>query len=236
MISLTDYIGYLNSQIMDARRLADEAAVAMAKTYAEDPHLRFFKVPRFTMGNVKLDVPIKIDAVNQETKYDFQFKEDDFMGRMNKSINLLSREWKIKLIPFNREMVANRNFRTYLEELNTREGGFVRDIDFVLQREETDKYFSKLFLQLILGRRVDNDINRLVEELHEVFHKSLRAQYQPLVTNINNLAVSPQANGLKAQDSDKLLINLHLELVEEGIQIRQVTDENGDVIEQVIVD
>ena len=236
MISLTDYLGYLNSQIMDARRLADEAAVAMAKTYAADEYLKYFKVPRFTLPTVKLNVPIKIDAINQETQYDFEFTEGDFLGRFNRGVTKLSLKYQQKLAPLNAETVKEPNFQRYLDELDGRDGGFVRDVDFVLQREETDKFFDKIFLRPVLGRPFDNDVEKVTEELRQLFHDSLKAQFRPLVTNIKNLAVTPQANGLNANDSESLLLHLDLEMQEEGFQIRQVTDEDGNVVEQLIID
>ena len=66
-MKLSEYLDYLNREVIQARKRADEQAVEMAKVYAKDPYLKFFRVPRFSMPAVKFDIPIKIDDLEMET-------------------------------------------------------------------------------------------------------------------------------------------------------------------------
>ncbi|MDQ0591720.1 hypothetical protein QFZ37_000089 [Chryseobacterium ginsenosidimutans] len=42
MIKLSDYLNYLNNEIIQARKKADENAIEIAKEYAQHEYLRFF--------------------------------------------------------------------------------------------------------------------------------------------------------------------------------------------------
>ena len=64
MIKLSDYMDYLNEEIVLARKKADQQAILVAKEYAKDPYLKYFRVPRFTMPSVKMSIPIKIFIVH----------------------------------------------------------------------------------------------------------------------------------------------------------------------------
>ncbi|MEO0733335.1 MAG: hypothetical protein AAFZ52_10910 [Bacteroidota bacterium] len=235
MITLTDYLTYLNSQFVDARRQADLAAIATARAYAEDEYLQHFKVPRFTMPVIKLKVPIKIDAVNQETRYDFELNEKDFLGLINKRFQLLMRQYETKLRPFDRDHFGSRLLQEYFRELDQLDGGFVRDVDHALDYDRVATIYDKLFPPNHPNGNPEFP-KQLQLALRQALFDAFKQQFRPTITNINNLAVTPQASGLAADDSEKLLLQLDLEMVEESIQLRKITDENGNVIEEILVD
>lgn len=62
---LGDYIGYLMSEITQARAQADYEAIRIAEKYAQDPYLMHLPIPRFRMPNVTLDVPLIINNVQE---------------------------------------------------------------------------------------------------------------------------------------------------------------------------
>ena len=67
MIKLSDYLDYLNNEIIQARKKADENAVMIAKEYAKHEYLKFFKVPRYSLPSVKMDIPIKITDIDADS-------------------------------------------------------------------------------------------------------------------------------------------------------------------------
>ncbi len=235
MITLTDYLNYLNQQFVDARFQADRSAIVTARTYAADEYLRHFKVPRFTMPVIKLKVPIKIDAVNQETTYDFALKEEDFIGRINKRFHEIGNAIPRRISPFGKKEFNNPALVKYLKELQERNLGFISNIDHAISRDRIDEVYLKIYPQGTTNGSLELPLG-VKKELRAALFDALKAQFQPRITNINNLAVTPQANGLNQDDSDKLLIHLELEMVEESIQLRKITNEDGEIIEEIIVD
>ena len=80
MIKLSDYLDYLNNEIIQARKKADENAVMIAKEYAKHEYLKFFKVPRYSLPSVKMDIPIKITDIDADS-IQFQVQRRSACGR-----------------------------------------------------------------------------------------------------------------------------------------------------------
>ena len=72
MVKLSDYLDYLNTEIIQARKAADEYAVKIAKEYADHEYLKYFKVPRYTMQTIKMDIPLKITDIDADSKFNFK--------------------------------------------------------------------------------------------------------------------------------------------------------------------
>ncbi len=92
MIKLSDYLDYLNNEIIQARKKADENAVLIAKEYARHEYLKYFKVPRYALPCVKMDIPIKITDIDSDPKYNFKLNQDQFVTEMNERIRLANKE------------------------------------------------------------------------------------------------------------------------------------------------
>ncbi|MEF9479639.1 hypothetical protein OWR28_19600 [Chryseobacterium sp. 1B4] len=92
MIKLSDYLDYLNNEIIQARKKADENAVLIAKEYARHEYLKYFKVPRYALPSVKMDIPIKITDIDSDSKYNFKLNQDQFVTEINERIRLVNKE------------------------------------------------------------------------------------------------------------------------------------------------
>ena len=80
MIKLSDYLDYLNNEIIQARKKADENTVLVAKEYAKHEYLKFFKAPRYAFPSVKMDIPLKITDISSRSKYNFDLNEEKFLN------------------------------------------------------------------------------------------------------------------------------------------------------------
>ncbi len=84
---LGDYIGYLLSEITNARAQADYEAVRLAEFYARDPYLKHIPIPRFRMPTVNLDVPVVINNVEQPEKG--KYSNDQALSYMQQRLRKL---------------------------------------------------------------------------------------------------------------------------------------------------
>ncbi|MBC2724592.1 MAG: hypothetical protein HGJ97_18370, partial [Desulfosporosinus sp.] len=64
---LGDYLGYLITEITNARAQADYEAVNIAERYARDPYLKYLPVPRFKIPTLSIDVPLVINNIQEPT-------------------------------------------------------------------------------------------------------------------------------------------------------------------------
>ena len=222
---------YLNEEIVLARKKADEQAILMAKEYAKDPYLKYFRAPRFVMPTVKLDIPIKITELDSQTKYEFKMDEDAYFKEVNTRILKVNQEKNLTIKPISKETLKSQSFKKIVKELEKPDDEFVRKIDDKLVKID----FQKPVLDIIKTRdfRVsDSDKNTESDEIAMILKDSLKKMYTPTSAKLNNIFFDPDTS--KETDKDKILLTLKVELVEEGIQITEATNAAGNTIEEII--
>lgn len=229
MIKLSDYLDYLNNEIIQARKKADENAVLIAKEYAKHEYLKYFKVPRYALPSVKMDIPVKITDIDSAPKYNFKLNQDQFVSEMNERIRLVNKEKKLNIPEITKRQIQTDEFKTLFSKL-----------------EKNDQKFGKLPADEVLKLDLRNRIKVLnsgifrpqdetgeedIDELKEIFSKVLLNKYTLVNAKLNNIYIDPNTSA--AEDKDKLFINLHVEMEEEGIRIVSYKDKDGNEIEQI---
>ncbi|SDQ31001.1 hypothetical protein SAMN05421664_1082 [Chryseobacterium soldanellicola] len=240
MIKLSDYLNYLNNEIIQARKKADENAVAIAKEYAQHEYLKYFKVPRYSLPSVKMDIPIKITDIDSTSDYDFKFDEMKFIKDVNERILVVNKERQLNLQPISTRNILSDDFKTLLNSV--RAGGGIPTSRLSTTNPETSKTPD---IKVAPSRAVAANVARPVEDrpidgttneteslaLKEIY-ASILNRYSLLNSKLNEILIDPNTNS--AEDRDKLFINLHVEMEEEGIRIVSYTDKDGKEIEQII--
>ena len=232
MIALSDYLDYLNAEVVTARQRADLLSIETARAYAEHEYLKYFRAPRFVMPSVKMEIPVRISEVDQETKYDFDFRPKTFLSDLNRDLReLAARRELLDAPPLPEKVVESRAFQALVTKLDEDGGGFVRDVDSVLNVDEVTKVYNVVFDEVIL--ETDRRYKGLYRELQASFFEALKRQFKPVKTNINSLLVTPEANSTQDKGGE-LLVRLTVEMEASGIRIRKLEGANGG--EEIILD
>lgn len=230
MIKLSDYMDYLNEEIVLARKKADEQAVLIAKEYAKHPYLKYFRVPRFTMPTVKLEIPIKISELNSETKYNFKMDKKAFINDVNKQIRVVNDNKKLNLNPISDKTLENKEFKSVFEKLEKTDHKYVRKLEDNLLNVDlkgnVDKIVRAKEFSVSSDKKTEADI-----EMKKIIQSALENRYKPVSAKLNDIYFSPDT---KEKGKDEISLQLNVELVEEGIRIHNAKDENGNVIEEII--
>jgi hypothetical protein len=230
MIKLSDYLDYLNNEIIQARKKADENAVKNAKEYAQHEYLKYFKVPRFSMPTIKMDIPLKITDIDAQTKYDFKLDRTQFLFEVNSRIDSLNQEKMLNVPKLTLTDVKQPEFNNLFRRIESRDNRFTSDLSSEVLRTNVDKtvtdFLQRNFFQPqnISNTRIQSEINMIVSDV-------LMSHHVPVSTKLNDIYIDPDTT--KAFDKDKLLINLHVEMIEEAIRIVRITDANGKEIEEI---
>lgn len=232
MIALADYLAYLSAEVIDARRRADLQAVEAARAYAADEYLRYFRAPRFTMPSVRLEIPVRIAAVDHDTEYAFAFDDGYFLAEFNRRARRLALAGGMPAPqPVEREALAVPAFVKLRDALARAAERPVRDLDAALDYARVRAAYEAVLKAALLER--DDAYAKIAEPLGEAFYQALRLQYRPRRTHVNSLLVSPEAtSGDSAEDAR--LVRLTVELEAGGLQIRRL--EGGDGREEIVVD
>ncbi|BEV05744.1 hypothetical protein [Chryseobacterium gambrini] len=230
MIKLSDYLDYLNNEIIQARKKADENAVMIAKEYAKHEYLKFFKVPRYSLPSVKMDIPIKITDIDADSKYNFKYSEDQLVEDVNKKIRLVNKEKNLNMTEISKKQLQTREFTSLFKALETGDQKFGKKPSVELLKVDLRQNVKSLNSGIF--RVQEGNGEEEVNELKEIFSNALLNRFSLVNSKINNIYIDPNTNS--AEDKDKLFVNLHVEMEDEGIRIVSFKDKDGKEVEQII--
>lgn len=229
MIKLSDYLDYLNNEIIQARKRADENAIAIAKEYAKHPYLKYFTAPRYALPSVKMDIPLKITDIDSDSKYNFKLNEDQLIGEVNERIQLVNREKKLNIAEITKKQIQNDDFKTLFKKLESNDQKFGK-----LPTTEVLKIDLKTKIQTLntgIFRPQDGATDTELNELKDIFSNVLLNKYTLVNAKLNNIYIDP--NTTSAEDKDKLFINLQVTMEAEGIKVISYKDKDGNEVEQI---
>ena len=87
MIKLSDYLNYINNEIIQTRKKADENAILIAKEYANHEYLKYFKAPRYVSINIQMDIPLKFKNIDTLSTEDFKPDDTKFLLDLSEKMN-----------------------------------------------------------------------------------------------------------------------------------------------------
>lgn len=242
-ISLGDYTGYLLLELLRAREMADAYSRSVAQRYADDPVLRFFSVPRYTVPTMELTVPVLISAArfSQTVRFDFPVEEfeaaivsraDDVRATVELSRKELADRRAAQRVAARSERVS-RLALVFHERLATNPDplhphGIVKDL------------WTEVFRTCLL----EADLLAFYEE-HEPSHTLLHTTTDEVLelvlsrtvvdsTAITDLLVDPETNVVKNGSDPTSVFTIRAELHEEAFFLRSMRDEETGVVTPVV--
>lgn len=230
MIKLSDYLDYLNNEIIQARKKADENAVMIAKEYAKHEYLKFFKVPRYSLPSVKMDIPIKITDIDADSKYNFKYSEDQLVEDVNQKIRLANKEKNLNMTEISKKQLQTKEFTRLFNALEAGDQKFGKKPSAELLKVDLRQNVKSLNSGIFRVQEGNGEAE--VNEMKEIFTTALLNRFSLVNSKINNIYIDPNTNS--AEDKDKLFVNLHVEMEDEGIRIVSFKDKDGKEVEQII--
>ena len=230
MIKLSDYLDYLNNEIIQARKKADENTVLVAKEYAKHEYLKYFKAPRYAFPSVKMDIPLKITDISTLSKFNFNLNEAKFLKEVNEKIEIVNKEKHLNISPLGKQQLKNETISQFFNSLESKDQKMVRDLDDEVAKIDVLPLVNTL--KFPVHRSLNSGVETEKSEMKKIFSEAIRNNYSLVSTKLNDIYIDPNTSG--AVDKDKLFINLHVEMEEEGIRLGTFTDKNGKTVEEII--
>ena len=230
MIKLSDYLDYLNNEIIQARKKADENTVLVAKEYAKHEYLKYFKAPRYAFPSVKMDIPLKITDISTLSKFNFNLNEAKFLKEVNEKIEIVNKEKHLNISPLSKQQLKNETISQFFNSLESKDQKMVRDLDDEVAKIDVLPLVNSL--KLSVHRSLNSGVETEKSEMKKIFSEAIRNNYSLVSTKLNDIYIDPNTSG--EVDKDKLFINLHVEMEEEGIRLVTFTDKNGKTVEEII--
>ena len=230
MIKLSDYLDYLYNEIIQARKKADEKTVLVAKEYAKHEYLKYFKAPRYAFPSVKMDIPLKITDISSLSKYNFDQNKDKFQKEVNEKIQSVNREKHLNIRSITSDELQNESFSQLFKTLESKDRKPVRNLEDEIIKIDVMPQIESLRSGTLKSKYSRTETETI--EMKRIFSEVISNSYSLVSTKLNDIFIDPNTSG--AVDKDKLFINLHIEMEEEGIRLVTFTDKDGKTVEEII--
>ena len=230
MIKLSDYLDYLNNEIIQARKKADEKTVLVAKEYARHEYLKYFKAPRYAFPSVKMDIPLKITDISSLSKYNFDQNKDKFLKEVNEKIQSVNSEKHLNIKSITNDELQNESFSQLFKTLESKDRKPVRNLEDEIIKIDVMPQIESLRSGTLKSKYSRTETETI--EMKRIFSEVISNSYSLVSTKLNDIFIDPNTSG--AVDKDKLFINLHIEMEEEGIRLVTFTDKDGKTVEEII--
>ena len=273
-ITLSDYLGFIFSEITRARDHADRVSKEIALVYAQDEILKSFSVPRFKIPEMELTIPVVISGAKFSSALVFNMRQGDFSNFITNKINnvlktiLLKKNNVIKdftgiirddfkkPIFIRDDLVRPRPLPVVRSAGNKKNQPLKADVaDAIINsffedlKASTDPYNPDNIAQvkwailvnkkieennLLADYKIQNPNNELfVQTLGEVI-QTIKANTIVSSTKMDNLLVDPETNAVKNASTGNSIFIIKAKIMEEGVFIRSIRDENSDKEKQVV--
>ena len=232
MIKLSDYLDYLNAEIIQARKAADENAVLVAKEYAKHEYLKYFKVPRYAMRTVIMDIPVKITDIDADSKYNFKYEPEVFLKDVNDRIRAVNNTKDLKISLLEETDLKNKDFQALFKTLENKDQKYVKNFTTEIKKVSFVPQIKSLNLKVFKPQSDENE--EANSTLAKILSDSISSRYNLVNSKLNNIYIDPNTG--TSEDKDKLVINLHVEMEEEAIRIVSFKDKDGNEIEEITFD
>lgn len=246
-IPLSDYVGFIFSEITRARDHADRVSKEIAELYAKDDVLKHFSVPRFKIPEMELTIPVLISGARYSTTFSFKMKQEEFYQFLNSKLNNSIKNILITKNIFGKDVKMKANLNKFL----------MNSVEIRLKNPATKKLMDEFYKQLkenlgqtspeniIKGKWLELfynalEMNNLFEEnkkqnpKNDLYLKTLDEVTETIKNNIivsetkiDNLLVNPETNTVKNGSTDATVFTIKAKIMEEGIFIKTDKDEEG---------
>jgi hypothetical protein len=269
-ITLSDYVGFIFSEITRARDHADRVSKEIALLYAQDEILKSFSVPRFKIPEMELTIPVIISGAKFSTALVFNMQKDSFSNFITNKMNnviktillkknniikdftfIVKDDFKkpifikdfIRPLPFGSKSSAKK-MPLKADIMDPLVNGFYEDLKASTDPANPDN-ISQVKWAIIFNRKIEeqnllsdykiqNPNNELfIQTLAEVI-QTIKANTIVSSTKIDNLLVDPETNAVKNVSNESSIFIIKAKIMEEGIFIRSIKDEDSDREKQVV--
>jgi erythromycin esterase-like protein len=177
-----------------------------------------------------MDIPLKVSNISAQSKYDFKLDNEKFLNELNERIVTVNREKQLNISPVTKEEIQSTEFTELFKTLEKKDQKLVKNINDEIKKIDISPQIT------LLNKRVftpqDSKVEAERAEMKRILTETIANSYSLVSTKLNDIYIDPNTTG--AEDKDKLFINLHIEMEEEGLRIKSITDKNGQPVEEII--
>jgi hypothetical protein len=278
-ITLSDYVGFIFSEIVKARVIADAESKRIALIYKDDEILKSFSVPRFKIPEMDITIPVLLSGAKYKTILVFNTEQVRFTDFVKTKLNnakqailiaranlardftkadsgilntpilvadtkvVFSAAGKLSAAP-KRQAAGKTAVAAAAATTDSVIAEFyellVKNPDPSAPENIVSVKWSQLFNMMITQNNLMADYTRLYPN-GELFVQTSKdvldfVKQNTVVskTQIENILINPETQTVKEGSTDASVFTLKARIVEDGVFIKEITDDRGNVTERIV--
>lgn len=228
MVALSDYLGFLMTEIARARLTSDLASIELAKVYSENELLKNLTVPRVRLARVDLNVPLVVESlkVGQATDFNVLAGRDN-VSELNRILTATC--FKYFDVRFSKEESKNITARIQLGM-----DAISQTKDYQEGRNSFEQFTEETFLYAVNLRTLrklpdfNTHFDQAMNDIRRQYLLQFDAVIKPGPSRLEAMMVNPETAAIRTAHPPQSVFVLNLSLTEEGIELITVQDSEGN--------
>lgn len=218
---LGDYLGYLMTEITNARAQADYEAVNIAERYARDPYLKYLPVPRFRIPSLSIDVPLVINNVQEPNG---RSSNDQILSYMQAKFR--------KLLPRQLNMISTLHPKTSkMDNINKLTDKIFEEFKLldntpIRITHIADKLVASVTEELKKSTPVDDRNNKSLDEFAHELRQQLYSEFSKYLRDQPRLDITANTVDIKNVGSKDILAYVRFTVTEDSLEWTTVDEGN----------
>jgi hypothetical protein len=228
--ALGDYIGYIISEIANARFQADLETIRIAEMYASHPLLKNMAVPHFRLPTINLDFPVVIKEI--ETPATKKVTRSQTIAKMRTSFdkNLQSQLKEAGLVLSKQQAVdLKKAINKPFSSLKLTEG---MPISVTKVIDDSASAASEFVRKLSSENKIEVS-SKTISAIEDELKMSARGQLVNYLKLTSRLNISMNTDELKQAQAPELMFKIHLSISESTVEWA-VIDTDGKEVSKLV--
>jgi hypothetical protein len=251
-ITLSDYLGFLYTEVIKARELADSYSKIVAERYAEDPVLSYFSVPRFKIPEINLSIPVVMAGAKFANAYRFILDETQLRKLVTGKVENIIKQINVGKNNNNILVIKDLKVIRKLEKVDVKIKSLAEETESYkltsefhamltedFGEESRDSGVDIFWAKILFASLTETKYLEKYKEFDpkgEIFEKSKVDLKKVIAANtvvdkikIENLLVNPQTNIVKDETDVNSVFIINAKIIEEGVYIKTVRENGKDI-------
>jgi hypothetical protein len=257
-IPLSDYVGYIFSEMVRAREIADLQSKTIAEYYAKDPVLSHFSVPRFKIPEMNLTIPVIMSGVKFNTTYRFILSREKFEDIIDSQLDTVHKALKlgtgnnindigiikdipirgINILPPRRASsgaAARMNEPLFPDLLDA----FYKDLHQQFEVEKRNNlitiHWAKILDTFLTAQnlkaiyKAQDPEGKLFQRTKDLVISTIAQHTVVDRVKIENLLVNPQTDAVRLESDENSVFQVKARILEDGVFIKTVIEDGREV-------
>lgn len=232
-VSLSEYLGHILQEIAKARTTADFQVVEIARIYANDEMLKHFPVPRFSIADLELDIPVVVSDIDLQVSKKLVLDQQKFVAKVKEELSNA-----VALLNRNEVSAMHEDLSDIILDIYALYNIMSRQGDQQAIFKSLHEYYPAILRKTlkksvtVLSEFVESEAALTTVQIQDLsltqLHNFVMEHIVTDHSQLGTVLIDPATQSVKQMNSANNIIRIKMKVTEEQVTVQHVTDENGN--------